>query len=433
MVGQRRNTAGGKSRTRKRDAHSGVARKCSAQPRSHRRIAAREHFALFGLNLRKCANYSALLYVSYRDMVQMLRTALSVKCKRKLTMLSLHDPYTIMKASMTKKPRTSNGVHQAQPRNGTVLPESAQLALCAAGIYACYLNYGLLQEKIYSVAYGVAEERFRYSTFLLCVQTATNAMGARVALAVMRAPAGRPTPRAMREYAVVALSYLSAMWFSFTALRHMSYPMQALGKSCKMVPVMLLGILIRGRRYAARDFACVGLITAGVALFSYKPRAAAAAPTSSLGIGLLLLSLFCDGITGPLQERLVVRHQPSTHQLMLWQNACACAWLLVALVVSGEGAEAVRFVARYPAVLANVMLFSTVSALGQNFIFYTVRHFSALAVTTITTTRKMFTVLLSIVIFKHQVVPRQWAGLVLVFTAIAWEAVAKSKKKAAAA
>lgn len=337
-------------------------------------------------------------------------------------------------AAMTKKVRSANGVRRAEQPKGIALPESVQLALCAAGIYACYLNYGLLQEKIYSVEYGAAGEKFRFSTFLLCVQTATNALGAFIALAVMRAPVGRPAPRAMSEYAVVALSYVSAMWFSFTALGHMSYPMQALGKSSKMVPVMLLGIVIRGRRYTRRDFACVGLITAGVAMFSYKPAAAAAAaPTSSLGIALLLLSLFCDGITGPLQERLVARRQPSTHQLMLWQNACACAWLLVALGVSGEGAEALRFVARYPAVLTNVMLFSTVSALGQNFIFYTVRHFSALAVTTITTTRKMFTVLLSIVVFKHRIVPRQWAGLVLVFTAIGWEAYAKSKKKAATA
>lgn len=306
-----------------------------------------------------------------------------------------------------------------------------QLAFCAAGIYVCYLRYGLLQEKIYTGTHGPNEENFSYSTFLLCVQTATNALSARIALAVMGAPVGVPAPRAFREYAVVALSYLSAMWFSFSALRHMSYPMQALGKSCKMVPVMLLGIVIRGRRYTTRDFARVGLITAGVAMFSYKPKAASGATTSSLGVALLLLSLFCDGVTGPLQERLVARHKPSTHQLMMWQNVCACLWLFVALVVSGEGVGALRFVATYPAVLTSVMQFSIVSALGQNFIFYTVRHFSALAVTTITTTRKMFTVLLSIVVFNHPIVTRQWAGLGLVFAAIGWEAYAKGKKKAA--
>lgn len=332
--------------------------------------------------------------------------------------------------------RTMKAKPQSQPQSPTrgkrKTPESVQLIACAVGIYACYLNYGLLQERIYSGEYGVTKERYTYSTFLLCVQTFVNALGAFIALKVTGVSAAVPSVSALREYALVALAYLSAMWFSFTALGHMTYPMQALGKSCKMVPVMLLGVVIRGRKYSVREYMCVLLITAGVGMFSYRPEKAAAseAPTSALGVGLLLASLFCDGLTGPLQERLVARLSPGTHQLMLWQNVCACAWLTGALGLSGEGTRALSFVVRHPAVLRHIMMFSFVSALGQNFIFYTVRHFSALAVTTITTTRKMFTILLSIAYFKHKIAPRQWAGLALVFAAIGWEAIAKARRKA---
>ncbi len=313
------------------------------------------------------------------------------------------------------------------------IPESVQLVFCALGIYACYLNYGLLQERIYSTTYGPLLSRFTFSTFLLAIQTLTNATGAALVIFLTRAPMSPPGFNALKEYATVALAYLMAMWFSFTALRHMSYPAQALGKSCKMVPVMLLGVVIRGRRYSVREYCSVLLITAGVAAFNfYKPVSKTTAPTSAYGLALLGLSLLCDGITGPLQERLVARHKPSTHQLMLWQNMCAFAWLSTALVVSGEGREALAFVTRYPAVLKNIFAFAALSALGQNFIFYTVRHFSALAVTTITTTRKMFTVLLSVAVNKHQFVWQQWAGLVVVFSAISMEAVAKAQRKSAA-
>lgn len=312
------------------------------------------------------------------------------------------------------------------------IPESVQLVFCALGIYACYLNYGLLQERIYNATYGPMQLRFTFSTFLLCIQTLTNATGAALVLLLTRSPMSSPPRHAMKEYAIVALAYLMAMWFSFTALRHMSYPAQALGKSCKMVPVMLLGVVIRGRRYSIREYCSVLLITVGVAAFNfYKPVSKTTAPTSAFGLTLLGLSLLCDGITGPLQERLVARHRPSTHTLMLWQNMCAFGWLSAALIVSGEGREALAFVTRYPAVLKNVFTFAALSALGQNFIFYTVRHFSALAVTTITTTRKMFTVLLSVAVNKHQFVWQQWAGLVVVFSAISMEAVAKARRKTA--
>lgn len=321
--------------------------------------------------------------------------------------------------------------HPATKRRGFALPESAQLVLCALGIYACYLNYGVLQEKIYKASYD--GENFSYSTFLLAVQTFVNACGAFVMLKVIKVSAAIPPKSQVREYAVVALAYLMAMWFSFTALRYMSYPMQALGKSCKMIPVMLLGVAIRGRKYSRREYFSVLLITIGVALFSFKKSKPGTTDTTSrLGVILLLSSLFCDGITGPLQERLVQKYKPTSHQLMLWQNVAACIWLNIPLLLSGEGIRAAQFVSKHPAALKNILAFSLVSAVGQNFIFYTITHFSALAVTTITTTRKMFTILISILVFNHSIVPRQWAGLLLVFSAIGMEAAAKVQRKSLA-
>lgn len=333
--------------------------------------------------------------------------------------------------------------------------QELQLVVCALGIYTCYLRYGLLQERIYATEHGPDGDRYSFSLFLVAVQTATNATAALLIMslglftdstgstkdkgndgAIERVVAKQAVAKSfgvvrgvpIADYAIVSLSYLSAMVFSFTALNYMSYPMQALGKSCKMIPVMLMGIVIRKRRYSPREFFCVFLVTAGVALFSWRSKKSTV-PTSPLGFALLFASLFMDGVTGPLQERLVARFSPSTHQLMFWQNITAAAWLSIALVLTGEGIRAITFIARYPATISDIMLFSIVSALGQNFIFYTVRNFNALIVTTITTTRKMFTILLSIFVFKHSVAPRQWVGLLLVFIAITWEAVAKQKMK----
>ena len=42
--------------------------------------------------------------------------------------------------------------------------------------------------------------------------------------------------------------------------------MQVLGKSCKPIPVMLMGALM-GKKYPGKKYINVGLIVAGVALF----------------------------------------------------------------------------------------------------------------------------------------------------------------------
>lgn len=359
------------------------------------------------------------------------------------------------KTKTKKAAAAAAAVPAAPPVAKKGMAQEVQLLICALGIYACYLRYGVLQERIYKAEHGDGE-KYQYSLFLVFVQTLTNAA---VALLVMQTglfssssssassspgdknydpkhkPSSWSTPFGVPivDYAFVSLAYLLAMVFSFTALNHMSYPMQALGKSCKMVPVMLMGIVIRRKRYTPRDFMCVLLITLGVILFSYKSKKGgsdSAQSSSWLGVVLLVASLFMDGVTGPLQERLVARFSPSTHQLMFWQNFTAAAWLAVALAISGEGLQAIAFITRFPDTLRDIFAFSFVSALGQNFIFYTVRNFNALVVTTITTTRKMFTILLSIFIYRHPVKPLQWLGLGLVFAAITWEAAAKQRAKA---
>lgn len=54
-----------------------------------------------------------------------------------------------------------------------------------------------------------------------------------------------------------------------------------------------------------------------------------------------------------------------------------------------------------PKVLESILYFSACSAAGQSFIFFTISVFDPLICTTVTTTRKIFSVLFSIVIYGH--------------------------------
>jgi UDP-galactose transporter B1 len=64
------------------------------------------------------------------------------------------------------------------------------------------------------------------------------------------------------------------------------------------------------------------------------------------------------------------------------------------------------------------MTFSVASALGQFFIFLTVSDFGPLPCSIITTTRKFFTVLGSVILFGNTLLPRQWFATAIVFTGL---------------
>ena len=76
-------------------------------------------------------------------------------------------------------------------------------------------------------------------------------------------------------------------------------------KSCKMVPVMIMGTLLHRKRYSPAEYICMTLIGVGVALFGKKGSAHVASklvnPNTSLGYSLCLINLTLDGYTNAAQ------------------------------------------------------------------------------------------------------------------------------------
>ena len=96
-------------------------------------------------------------------------------------------------------------------------------------------------------------------------------------------------------------------------------------------------------------------------------------------------------------------------------------------------------------VLGPLLAFAACGAIGQLFIFETLEHFGSLTLVyashslqvssftdyamyrTVTLTRKLFTMLLSVVVYRHTLASGQWAGAAIVFAGIALEAWVKRR------
>ncbi|XP_030374371.1 solute carrier family 35 member B1 homolog [Scaptodrosophila lebanonensis] len=304
------------------------------------------------------------------------------------------------------------------------IPENSRFVIYAAGIFFCYFLYGIVQENITRGRYGdqvqpdgSIGERYTYALALVWVQCFCNFVFAKGMLVVK--PQKEDTTHT-GYYAASALTYLLAMVSSNMALRWVPYPTQVVGKSAKPIPVMILGVLIGRKSYSWTRYACVLTIVVGVILFMYKESKVSNLPAETTGLGelLLFLSLSMDGLCAAIQERMRAASAPSGQQMMLAMNFWSTLMLGGAMILTGEGKDFIYFATRHPELWTHIALIALCGAMGQLFIFLMVASFGPLACSVVTTTRKFFTVLCSVLMFGNRLIARQWFGAVLVFAAL---------------
>ncbi|NXX79000.1 S35B1 protein, partial [Urocolius indicus] len=268
---------------------------------------------------------------------------------------------------------------------------------------------------------GAKQEKFKYALTLVFIQCVINAAFAKLLIQFFDAVKVDRTRSWL--YAACSLSYLGAMVSSNSALQFVSYPTQWLVMFC-LFTVMLLGVTLLRKKYPLAKYLCVLLIVAGVALFLYKPKKVVASDDHVFGYGelLLLLSLTLDGLTGVSQDHIRAHYQTGSNHMMLNVNLWSTLFLGAGILFTGELWEFLSFIERYPSIIYNILLFGLTSALGQSFIFMTVVYFGPLTCSIITTTRKFFTILASVVLFANPISSMQWVGTVLVFLGLGLDA-----------
>ena len=107
------------------------------------------------------------------------------------------------------------------------------------------------------------------------------------------------------------------------ALKYLSFPTQVLSKSCKIIPVMLVGILINKKHYPLLDYLEALAITAGVALFTFSEKSGSQDDNktdSFFGVFLIISYLACDSFTSQWQSKVYKQYGVDQYQMMFGIN-----------------------------------------------------------------------------------------------------------------
>ena len=254
------------------------------------------------------------------------------------------------------------------------VPKSPWILLfCFVGLQASYLTWGYVQEKVMTKEYSTG--KFPSATFCVFSNRVLAIMAAATAIFLKRGEISIPAP--MTSFAPCAVSNTLSSYGQYQALRYVSFPLQTLSKSTKLIPVMLMGKVLNSKEYPWNEYGEAALISAGVSMFTFaETNKSEGQSTEILGIVCLALYIVSDSFTSQWQSRVYKENpQVDQYQMMFSVNMWSIIFTLAMLIASGELWLTLSFLSSNPEAIIDNITISITSATGQLFIYYTIKEF----------------------------------------------------------
>jgi len=217
-------------------------------------------------------------------------------------------------------------------------------------------------------------------------------------------------------------------------LKYVSFPVQVMAKSVKMLPNMLMGRVLNGTRYSMFQYlqAVAALVCVGIMQFSDEQAEDGAKGSrggkrddgamdakNKLAMGILMLGIFfvCDSFTSQWQTAIYAKHPKITQtQMMLGGNLLGLVVTSSTVFASWSRITASLAVALdNPEIMMRIIGLGVVSALGQFCIYSAIRILGSLSFTWIMTARQLLSVLISLLFFGHGINAVKLVCIITVF------------------
>lgn len=313
--------------------------------------------------------------------------------------------------------------------NPEFFQQAFKFAACFCGLQASYLTWGYMQELIMTTKFEPTERvptgMFPSAAFCVFSNRFLAVIVAAIAVKLKHGSVYSNNVAPLWAFTPCALSNTMSSWSQYASLKFVSFPVQTVFKSSKIIPVMIMGKVLKGTSYPYSQYAEALLITVGVAVFSIASKTPKGeSSTEFIGLIFLLMYVFFDSFTSQWQDKVYQQYGKSNvdqYQMMLGVNTSAICITTAGLIITGDLPIVYEFLLANPIVLRYNIITAITSASGQLCIFYTIKEFGPIVFTIIMTTRQMISICISSVVFGHAISIKAFFGAAIVFSVLFYQ------------
>ncbi|MCP8718004.1 MAG: DMT family transporter [Asgard group archaeon] len=319
------------------------------------------------------------------------------------------------------------------------------LITCVLGLYGTFLTWSILQERINTKPYGSTNEYFQSPLIINIIQSLFASIIGLIYNYITHKSNpfniffknGKQNSNVLKYMILISITSSLASPIGYKSLSHLDYLAYLLAKSCKLIPVMFIHFVFYQTKFPIYKYIVALLVTFGVTIFTMGHASSKTKindGNTSLGMLFLIGSMLLDGLTNSSQDQLFklkLNDKITGGKLMCNLNLLICLWttLYTLIFQSNEFNKTLTFAINYPELLLDLIGFAICGGIGQIFVFIILEKFDSIILITATVTRKMLSMILSVILFGHFLTKEQWLGVGLVFGGIGYEALIKFQQK----
>ena len=346
-------------------------------------------------------------------------------------------------------------------------------------LYVFYLFGGLFNERLTKTEYEYIDEKgnknilkFKYPSISLFLPSILSFCISSFMLKNMKNKyfnSKMESPISFRDKSIIGILYIISSFTAQTALIYLDFIVKTIGKSCKSASIMfiyflntipfcnrLLKKLLNNNtknedkkdKILMKDVIKVLMTTTSVILFnlsssSKKDNKNKEEQSSSyFGIMILLISLFSDGLLS-LKENMIKNNISNDkkyegyNNLLSWEymnifsffTLCFSFYQIISNLYFGNYTLIFKVILDNKILMKDLFSYAIFDVLGQSVLYIFLGKYGPLALSMVTSVRKILSISISILYFGKPISFPQSISLLLATSIIFWEIYEKGNKK----
>ena len=379
---------------------------------------------------------------------------------------------------MEKKIEEKSKLIEKEKMNETEEESSLTKMIYIILLYIFFIFGNLFNEKLTKSLYEYKDEnnniktlRFKYPSISLCCLSLLSFLISSYMSITQKKRIFKKeiiSPISFHDKSIIGILYTISIFTAQFALIYLDFIVKTIGKSCKSASIMFIYFLNtipfcnkllkkclndkekdskKKDEILKKDVIKVIMTTASVILFNLssgsdkKNKNKDSSSNSSLGIIILLISLFSDGLLS-LKEKMIQgnikldKNYNGYEKIICWEYMQIFSFFtfffgfgqIIINILFGDYIDVFKIIFKNKMLLKDLLSYAIFDVLGQSILFIFLGKYGPLALSMVTSVRKILSISLSILYFGKSISFPQSISLLLAISIIFWEIYDKGNK-----